>query len=159
VAIVLPFLAGCDTGHSQTSEARRYVTTIADKNYATITIPGDLANPTELVTLDLGYVAAGDLIRIDAFALLTKEATAGDTLVLIRSSGTGQVLFAMDTIDLEDRRFHPANTNSQIWLSGIARVVASGEVMLHMRSASAGSNAFVSPSRAQMRAYIGIYNN
>lgn len=153
--MLLPFLSACgqvDVSPIATANAA-HITTLANKNAVSVTVPLGPSNPTELVSLDLGFVTAGDLFLVDSFALLTKGAIAGDTLVLVRSSGTGQVFFAMDTIDLEDRRYHPANTNTQIWLHGVARVVTSGTVTLHMRSASAGSDATTGPSQSQIRAY------
>jgi len=90
------------------------VITVANKNAVSVTIPGRTAIPTDLVSLDLGHLTVGELIFVEAFALLDKGNVAGDTLVLIRSSGTGKILFAMDTIDLEDRRFVPSKGRIQV---------------------------------------------
>ena len=156
IILLCLFLAACGSETNVSPISTAYAApldTFANKNAVSVTVPGGVSSPTELVSLDLGFVAAGDLFLIDSFALLTKGAIAGDTLVLVRSSGTGQVYFAMDTIDLEDRRYHPANTNTQIWLHGVARVVTSGSVTLHMRAGSASSDATSGPSQAQIRAY------
>lgn len=123
--------------------------TQATKNSGSVTI-GSLAT---IISLDLGRMAAGDLVFIDSFSLLTKGATAGDTLLMVRNEGTASLLHAMDTVDLQDRRYVPASTNTQIWLTGIGRVVTAGTVILHLKASSAGSDSSTGVSQSQIRVY------
>lgn len=137
-------------------QAMGYLGTLGAKNTAPVVI-GTSAYPTELVTLDLGLLQVGDLIHVDAYALMTKGSLSGDTLVLIRSSdgtnGTGQIFFSADTIDLEDRRFVPAGGTIQVWLSGIGRVVTGGPTTLTIKSASANSESHSNTSQIAIRTH------
>ena len=130
--------------------------TIATGNTAPVVI-GTSAYPTELLTLDLGQLEEGDLIQVEAYALMDKGSASGDTLVLIRStdgtSGTGQILFSTSTIDLEDRRYVPAGGRIQVWLSGLGRVVTGGQTTLYLKSASANSESTSNTSQVAMRVH------
>lgn len=117
-----------------------------------VVVPGGDAVHTELMSLYLGCdYKIGDLIFVDAFAILDKADIDGDTILLIRSKVPMQVLFAGTTVDLEDRRFVPAGGRIQTWLHGIGRVAKRGCIELVMKASSAGSDS--TRYASQMRTY------
>lgn len=124
--------------------------TQATKTSGTVTVTSTLAT---VISLDLGSMSAGDIFVVDAFSLMTKGATAGDDILMVRNEGTSTVQFSMDTNDLEDRRYVPASTNTQIWLHSFGRVTVAGTVILHVKAVSAGSDSTTGASQTHIRVY------
>jgi hypothetical protein len=111
-----------------------------------------VAGATTVLTLDCGTVVTGDVIRVSAYALFTKGATAGYAyLKLLKDSGAATVEFFDGLSEAAHYRDTVvASGNVTIPITAVVEVTLGGTLTLKLTGYSAGSNSTVAIAGAQM---------
>lgn len=100
-----------------------------------------LAFPTEIVTVNVGTVGAGDRLIISAIFQNNKGGTGGLTFGQIdQSSGTAEIEFLSGSNQLRSQTVNQTANESWIFpINGICKVLADGTLTLHLGVQSNGS--------------------
>lgn len=124
-------------------------------NAALVVIPADQGPPTELVSLDLGYMEAGEPIRFDMVSVFDRGGAGGDILVTLSSEPRGAVSFSNGTSDLEVLRQFTSNPFEprEFYLSGPGYTKTSGNIVLKVKALSAGSDSVTQRGETKITVY------
>lgn len=117
-------------------------------NAALVTIT---AAAVTLASIDLGTVAIGDRLQINANLDCTKGGTAGNNIFLCRKlSGTASIQAMRARADIQKEWWQVASQYNRTLLSGIFRVIFAGTLVIYTAGQSAGSNSSVNAGNTEL---------
>jgi len=117
-----------------------------------------LAGFTQVATIDLGIVVAGDWIVFGATIQMSKVGAAGQVQMRV-GQASGTAVIRWPTSNLTYTSMEDDLQNSVTWqqsLGGIFKVTTGGTVVLELEAASANSNCNCAPSDGGLQGFVLI---